>query len=44
MDAATPTPAPGGSLPIDPTAPGTLFVLGGLTVLVVAIVVVRLRR
>lgn len=42
MDAATQTPAAGGA-PIDPAAPGTLFFIGGLTVLVVGFLVFRLR-
>jgi DNA-binding transcriptional ArsR family regulator len=45
MDAATPTPEAGAApAPIDPTAPGTLFFLGGLTVLIVAVVAARYRR
>jgi len=44
MDAATPTPTAGGAAPIDPTAPGTLFFFGGLTVLIAAVLVVRFRR
>jgi DNA-binding transcriptional ArsR family regulator len=42
MDAATRTPTAGGA-PVDPTAPGTLFFLGGLAVLVVGVVLLRLR-
>jgi len=41
MDAATRTPTAGGA-PVDPAAPGTVFFLGGLTVLVVGVLVVRL--
>jgi len=41
---STPTPAPGGLGPIDPAAPGTLFFIGGLTVLVVGFLAVNLRR
>lgn len=43
MDAATQTPT-GGGAPIDPAAPGTLFFIGGLAVLVVGTVLLRLRR
>jgi DNA-binding transcriptional ArsR family regulator len=43
MDAATQTPAAGGA-PIDPAAPGTLFFVGGLAVLVVGVLLFRLRR
>ncbi|MFB6228901.1 MAG: ArsR/SmtB family transcription factor [Halobacteriales archaeon] len=43
MDAATQTPAAGGA-PIDPAAPGTLFFIGGLSVLVVGFLLLRLRR
>jgi DNA-binding transcriptional ArsR family regulator len=42
MDAATRTPT-GGGVPVDLAAPGTLFFLGGLAVLVVGILIVRLR-
>jgi len=47
MDAAATTAEASGGLgpaPIDPAAPGTLFFLGGLTVLIVGFLVVRFRR
>jgi DNA-binding transcriptional ArsR family regulator len=43
MDAVTQTPAAGGA-PIDPAAPGTLFFIGGLTVLVVGFLILRIGR
>ncbi len=43
MDAATQTPAAGGP-PVELAAPGTLFFIGGLTVLLVGFLVFRLSR
>jgi DNA-binding transcriptional ArsR family regulator len=45
VDAATRTAAAsGGPVPVDPTAPGTLFFLGGLAVLIVGALVIHVRN